>query len=108
MSRKPIDNDIDQRIQRIEARTGKRLILRSVRTRSAAFRGRVAERRGHIIVEFRDENPGYFWNHDVIRELLTCIEKGIGRTVTLYDGDVQYVELPRRRARKGNQPPPKP
>lgn len=105
MSRRPIDSDIDERIKQVEARTGKQVILRAVRTRNPAFRGRATEKRTHFVLEYRDENPGYFWDRDVIRELLTCVEKGVGKTVTLYDGDVQYVEIPRRRARKGNRPP---
>jgi hypothetical protein len=105
MSRQPIDDDIDQRIRRIETRTGKRVLLHPVQARNPAFRGRVSERGAHFVVEYRDENPGYFWDRDIVRELLTCIEKGIGKTVTLYDGDVQYVEIPLRRARKGNRPP---
>jgi hypothetical protein len=105
MSRQPIDNDIDERIRRIEARTGKRVLLRAVRARNPAFRGRVSEKGARFVLEYRDETAGYFWDHDIIRELLACIEKGIGKTVTLYDGDVQYVEIPRRRARKGNRPP---
>lgn len=105
MSRQPTDNDIDERIKRIEARTGKRILLRPVRVRNPAFRGRVCEKRTHFVLEYRDENPGYFWHHDVLRELLTCIERDVGKTVTLYDGDVQYVEIPLRRARKGNRPP---
>lgn len=108
MSRQSSDHDIDQRIKRIESQTGKRVLLRPVRSRNPALRGRVAERGAHFVLEYREETAGYFWDHDIVRELLTCIEKGLGRTVALYDGDVQYVEIPLRRARKGNRPPHKP
>jgi hypothetical protein len=107
MSRTPLDRDIDQRIKRLESRTGKRVLLRPVRARNPSFRGRVAEKRDHFVLEYRDETAGYFWDHDIVRELLTCIEEGVGRSVTLYDGDVQYVEVPLRHARKGDQPPRK-
>jgi len=96
------DPDIDARIHRIEELTGKPVVLRSVRPCCPCFRGRVTERGGSFLVEYRDETPGYFWHHGLIRELLTCIEQRRGQRITLYDGDVQYVEIPSPRHR----PPP--
>jgi len=99
------DPDTDARIHRIERLTGKPVILRPVRPTCRCFRGRVAEKGGCFLVEYRDETSGYFWHHDVIRELLTCIEERRGQRITLYDGDVQYVELPVRRASQPKRPP---
>jgi hypothetical protein len=97
--------DIDERIQRIEQSTGKPVALRAVSPTNCCFRGRVSERGDCFLVEYRDDIAGYFWHHDIIRELLACIEERRGQKITLYDGDVQYVEVPLRRARKGNRPP---
>jgi len=98
------DPDIEARMRRIEAATGKPVILRSVRSGCDCFRGRVIERAGCFVVEYRDETPGYFWHHDLIRELLACIEQHRGRRVTLYDGDVQYVEVPAQRTSRRSRP----
>ncbi len=99
------DPDIEARIQRIESATGKPVILRGVRPSCGCFRGRVMERGHCFVIEYRDETPGFFWHHDLIRELLSCIEEQRGQRVTLYDGDVQYVEFTSRRAFRRSRPP---
>lgn len=90
------DPDIDARMRRIERKTGKPVILRAVRPGCPCFRGRVTELSKYFLVEYRDETAGFFWDHDLIRELLTCIEERRGQRITLYDGDVQYLEIPTR------------
>ncbi len=105
MPRKRPADDISDRIRRIEAAHGKPVVLQSVRSAVPCFRGRMTEKRDCFVLEYRDDNPGFFWHHDIIRELLACIEGQRGKSVTLYDGDVQYVELPLRRARQGNRSP---
>ncbi|MGQ9730727.1 MAG: hypothetical protein ACUVX8_05570 [Candidatus Zipacnadales bacterium] len=98
------DADIEARIQRLEAVTGKRIIVRPVRSRCQCFRGRLTEKAQYIVLEYRDDVPGYFWHHDILHELLDCIEEGRGQQITLYDGDVQYVEVPLHRTRKRPRP----
>jgi hypothetical protein len=100
-----LEPDIDARIQRIESLTGKPVVLRPVRPTCHCFRGRVTEKSACFVLEYRDETSGYFWHHDIIRDLLACIEERRGQAITLYDGDVQYVEAPLRRAHKRNHPP---
>jgi len=97
---------IDERLRRIEEATGKPVVLRAVRPRQCCFRGRVEERGGCFLVEYCDDNPGCSWDHDIVRELLECIERRRGQKITLYDGDVQYVEVPLQRAHRGRRPPP--
>jgi len=99
------DPDIEARIRRIEDVTGKPVVLRPVRPACHCFRGRVTERSHCFLIEYRDETPGYFWHHDLLRELLSCIEQRRGQSVTLYDGDVQYVEVATRRAFRRSRPP---
>lgn len=100
------DPDIDARIRRIERLTGKLVILRAVRPWCPCFRGRVTEHGRHFLVEYRDETAGFLWDHDLIRELLSCIEERRGQKITLYEGDVQYVEIPKRRNARRNPSPP--
>jgi hypothetical protein len=71
-----------------------------VRPKCSCFRGRITEKSGSFLVEYRDEGAGYFWHHDVIRELLVCIRDRRGQRITLYDGDVQFVEVPVRKTFK--------
>ncbi len=104
MPDKRLADDIADRIRRLEAARGKTIVLRAVRSVLPCFRGRLTERRSCFVLEFRDDNPGFFWHHDIIRELLTCLEEERGKSVVLYDGDVQYVELPLHRIRKGHHP----
>ena len=99
-------SEIDERLQRIEEATGKPVVIRAVRPQQCCFRGRVQERGGCFLVEYYDDTPGYFWDHDIVRELLECIERRRGQKITLYDGDVQYVEVPLQRAHRGRRPPP--
>jgi hypothetical protein len=104
MSGKRLADDIAERIRRIETARGKTVILRPVRSTLPCFRGRVTEKRDCFVLEYRDDTPGFFWHHDILRELLSCIEDQRGRSVTLYDGDVQYVEAPVRSVRRGDHP----
>jgi hypothetical protein len=99
------DPDIEARIQRIESVTGKPVIVRPVRPSCRCFRGRVTERSGCFLIEYCDDTPGHFRHHDLLRELLSCIEQHRGQRVTLYDGDVQYVEVATRRAFRRSRPP---
>jgi len=84
---------IDQRIRKLERLRGKRIVLRGVRTNNAQFRGRLVERNGYIVIEYRDDKPGYFWHYEIIEELLDLVEKG-SRNIILYEGDYQYMDVP--------------
>jgi len=104
MSSRRLAGDIAERIGRIEAVHGKTVLLRPVHSALPCFRGRVTEKRDCFVLEYRDDTPGFFWHHDILRELLSCIEEKRGKSVTLYDGDVQYVEVPVRRVRPDDHP----
>ncbi len=84
---------IDERIRKLERLRGKRIVLRGVRTNNAQFRGRLVERNGYIVIEYRDDKPGYFWHYEIIEELLDLVEKG-SRNIILYEGDYQYMDVP--------------
>lgn len=74
------------RVKRLEARYGARIILRAVHVPDPGFRGSVRRRGGRIVVEYRDDTPGFFWHHDILRELLERLERGED-DVTLRDDD---------------------
>jgi hypothetical protein len=101
----PSDPDLEARIHRIEGLTGKPVHLRPVRPPCHCFRGRVTERRHGFLIEYRDEGPGDCRDLGLLRELLDCIEERRGQSVTLYDGDVQYVEVATPRAVRRTRPP---
>jgi len=82
-----------QRVRAVERAAGRRIVLRNVRTSDPSFRGRIVRRPGYIVLEYRDDQPGYFWHVAIIEELLRLVELGAG-SLTLYEGDRQYVEVP--------------
>jgi len=60
----------------MERRLGKRIILRGARDPDPLWRGRLTERPSHFLLEYRDATVGFFWHHDIIRELLDLLEQG--------------------------------
>ncbi len=89
---------LERRIQEIERRIGKRIVLRGVRVGGRTFRGRIIERPNHIVLEYRDTVPGFFWHYGIIEELLDYVEQGHG-SATVFEGNIQYVAAPLRRHR---------
>ena len=85
--------NVFDRIIQLEKSTGKRLLLRALHDPNPEFRGRLTERSLYYLLEYRDEEPGHFWHYDIIGELLDCLEQG-RVNVTLFEGDVQYQEVP--------------
>jgi len=69
---------LDERVRALEQRLGQRLILRGVRDPDPLWRGRISWRPGYVLLEYRDATPGFFWHHDIIRELLDLVEQGGG------------------------------
>lgn len=64
---------------------GRRIVLRAVHAPEPTFLGRITDRGPYLLIEYRDETSGYFWDLDVLRTVLgrACAgECGI----TLYEG----------------------
>jgi hypothetical protein len=78
--------EITERISRLEQALGRRVVLRGVRVPDPLFRGRVSERKGVVVLEYRDAEVGYFWHYDIIEELLLLAGQG-KLNVVLYEGD---------------------
>ena len=76
--------NVDERLKRLARRLGKRIVLRGVRDPDPLWRGRITERPSHFLLEYRDDVVGFFWHHDIIRELLDLLEQG-QTDVTLRD-----------------------
>ena len=75
---------LESLVCQVEAETGQRLVLRAMHAPERNLRGRLSPRPGYLLVEYRDDTPGYFWDHDIIRELLALIRQG-QRDFALYD-----------------------
>ena len=84
---------LEDRIREVEARTGKPIVVRGVRSDEPDFRGRLIARKGYYVVEYRDNVPGYFWHVPIIEELLRLIEQGQG-SITLLEGNRQFMDVP--------------
>jgi hypothetical protein len=84
---------IRKRIAQLERLLGKRVVIRGARLRNPLFRGRIIQRPGRIIIEYRDDTAGYFWHYRIIEELLDHLEQG-RLNVVLYEGDIQYADIP--------------
>lgn len=59
-----------------ERACGQRVLLRGVKSQDPALRGRVLQRTGHLLVEYRDDTAGYFWAEAIIERLLEAIIAG--------------------------------
>ncbi len=75
---------LEELVQEVEEDIGHRIVLRSVRPPEREFRGRIVSRGGYLLLEYHDETAGYFWDHDIIRELLALVREGY-RDFVLYD-----------------------
>jgi hypothetical protein len=81
---------LDERVKQVEAHVGKRLIIRSVRTPEEGFRGRVQVGVRSVLIEYREDTPGYFWGYELLEELLDHVEQGRPSAI-IYEGGIQYV-----------------
>jgi hypothetical protein len=77
---------------RLEAQDalGRRIVLRALQWPDPALLGRLTERPGYLLVEYRDRVGGYFWDLDALREVLRHARAG-KRNVSIYE-DGRLVE----------------
>lgn len=64
------------RIEAAARRWGRPILLRAARWPDARLRGRISQRAGALVLEYRDDGAGYFWHLDIISELLDYVEQG--------------------------------
>ncbi len=84
---------LESQVCEVEQATGERIVLRGVKTPDSSVRGRISSRPGYLLLEYRDETAGYFWHHDIIRELLALIRQG-QRDFVLYDWSTLFAGPP--------------
>ena len=84
---------LESQVREVEQATGERIVLRGVKTPDPSLRGRISSRPGYLLLEYRDETAGYFWHHDIIRELLALIRQG-QRDFVLYDWNALFAGPP--------------
>ncbi len=77
---------LTRRLEELEEKLGLRIILRPVHVPEQDFRGRIIKRGDRIVLEYRDEVPGFFWHYDILRELFAHLEAG-RFDVALYDDE---------------------
>ncbi|MGC9320341.1 MAG: hypothetical protein ACP5KN_20075 [Armatimonadota bacterium] len=91
--------DIDARIAQVEATTGKRLIVRPVRTPERDLRGYVQVRARSVLIEYVEELPGFFWGYELLERLLAWVEVG-GGSAWFYECNGRLVHVPARGERR--------
>ncbi len=74
------------RIAALEKALGKRIIVRPLCCDEPLFRGRLTVRATHIVLEYHEREPGFFWGYDILHELLDRFDQR-RENVTLYDVD---------------------
>ena len=72
---------------------GLRVVLRPVQSPEPAFRGRLSRRPGYLLVEYADRTAGYFWDLDLLRELLDHARAG-RHELTVWEGGPEPPEGP--------------
>ena len=68
---------LQKRLAEVEAKLGKPILLRAVRLPEQNVRGRVTDKGSHVLLEYRDDVPGFFWDVDIVRELLEAARAGV-------------------------------
>ena len=94
---------LELQVREVEQATGERIVLRAVRTPDPSVRGRIIARPGYLLLQYRDETAGYFWEHEIIRELLELVRQGERDTV-LYDWDAVLRRLVGESREAGERP----
>jgi len=84
---------LESQVREVEQTTGERIVLRGIKTPDPSVRGRISSRPGYLLLEYRDETAGYFWDCDIIRELLELVRQG-QHDFVLYDWEALFARLP--------------
>ena len=84
---------LESQIREVEQQIGKGIVLRGIKTPDRTFRGHISSGPGYLLLEYHDETAGYFWDCDIIRELLELVRQG-QRDFTLYNWDMMLAASP--------------
>ena len=83
---------LEEAVREVEEAIGKPIVLRAIHTPEQEVRGRISSQAGYLLLEYRDETAGYFWHHDIIRELLELVRQGC-RDLVVYDWNMVVAPL---------------
>ncbi len=83
---------LESQVREVEQQIGKPIVLRGIKTPDRALRGRISSGPGYLLLEYRDETAGYFWDCDIMKELLELVRRG-HRDSVLYDWDAVFAQL---------------
>ena len=86
--REPDERDV----LRLEAQDalGRRIVLQPLQAPEPDLLGRVLDRSGYLLVQYRDRTAGYFWDLDALRQVLLVVLEG-KTNVSLYE-DGRIIE----------------
>ncbi len=56
--------------RQVEEAIGRPIVIKQIRTQDPAFRGRIREVAGRLIIEYQIAQSGYFWDVPLIEQLL--------------------------------------
>ncbi|MFO7946670.1 MAG: hypothetical protein R6V19_07640 [Armatimonadota bacterium] len=74
---------------KLEAQIGMPIVVRGIHAPDPALRGRIVHKIDRIVLEYRDDNAGYFWHIDILREMFEMLGDGVFEAV-LRDDDMHY------------------
>lgn len=78
--------DVSARVVMLSRRMGRPLILKAVHDPRPGWRGQLMARALWTTIEYQDPDPGYFWDEDLVHELLDHLEAG-ETCLTLWEGE---------------------
>ena len=84
---------LESQVREVEQQIGKDIVLRGIKTPDRKFRGRISSGPGYLLLEYCDETAGYFWDCDIMKQLLELVRRG-HRDLVLYDWDAVFARLP--------------
>ncbi|MCX7599103.1 MAG: hypothetical protein N2512_09585 [Armatimonadetes bacterium] len=85
---KEFPGPIMARVEAAARRWDRPIILRAARWPDHRLRGRVSQRAGALVLEYRDDGAGYFWHLDIVNELLNYVEQGHFQVTLREDEDL--------------------
>ena len=76
----------EREVLRVQAEDalGRRMVLRAIQSPDPGLVGRISERGGYLLVEYRDRTSGYFWDLDALRMVLD-VARGGRKNVSIYE-----------------------
>lgn len=85
--------DVSTRVAMLSRRMGRPLLLRAVHDPRPGWRGQLTSRGLWTTIEYQDPPPGYFWDEDLLHELLDHLEAG-QTSLTLWEEGAPTAERP--------------